>query len=73
MEKKKYTGTVIWFNSGDGYGFIFHEGHKDLFVHFSDLVQEGFRTLKKDQVVEFEIGENNKGIPKAIEVVVISG
>jgi len=64
----KYTGTVIWFNPKPGYGFITRTGEEDLFVHFSDINCEGFKTLKKGQIVSFGIGTNNKGQPKAIEV-----
>jgi CspA family cold shock protein len=71
----KYIGIVIWFNNKPGYGFIEWEkgGAKcaDLFVHFSDIVCDSFKTLKKGQKVSFGIGENNKGQPKAIEVVVL--
>lgn len=74
-ENKKYSGTVIWFNTTTGVGFLAWSGSKDgqdMFVHFSDLVdQPGFKTLKKDQKVEFEIGKNNKGQDKAVEVRVI--
>lgn len=76
---EKFEGTVIWFNAKPGYGFI--EWNKngvkqeDMFVHFSDIVSEpgSFRTLKKGQVVSFGLGTNNRGEPKAVEIVVISG
>ena len=67
----KFNGVVIWFNPSRGYGFIKREGEEDLFVHFSDIVCDGFKTLKKGQVVEYGLGTNNKGDPKAIEVEVI--
>jgi len=70
-----YTGTVIWFCNKNGYGFIKWEKdgvlQKDMFVHFSDINCEGFKTIKKDQVVSFEIGTNHHGQPKAINVTVI--
>lgn len=73
----KYTGTVVWFNPKAGYGFISWEkdgvAQKDCFCHFSDLQMEGFRTLKKGQTIEFGIGQNKHGDPKAIEVKVIDG
>ena len=68
---EKYEGTVIWFNPKPGIGFIDWEGDADMFVHFSDIVCEGFKTLKKDQKVSFGVGQNNEGRPKAIEVTVI--
>ena len=64
-------GMVIWFDNKSGYGFIEREGDKDLFVHFSDIICEGFKTIKKGQRVTFGIGKNNKGDPKAIEVVIV--
>lgn len=66
-----FEGVVIWFNPGSGYGFIDWEDDEDMFVHFSDINYEGFKTLKKGQRVSFGIGKNNKGEPKAIEVNVI--
>jgi len=72
IQKNKYIGTVVWFNSKPGYGFIKRDNEKDLFVHWSDIVSEGFKTLKKGQVVEFMIGENVRNEPKAIEVVILS-
>lgn len=67
----KYVGKVIWFKPKPGFGFIDWEGENDLFVHFSDIVSEGFKTLKKDQKVSFGLGENNRGQPKATEVTVL--
>jgi len=64
----KLEGTVIWFDPRAGYGFIERDGEQDLFVHFSDVVCEGFKTLKKGQIVSYGVGENNKGQPKAVEV-----
>lgn len=73
---KKYAGSVIWFDNKLGIGFLSWSGDgqnkNDMFVHFSDLQnQPGFKTLKKDQKVEFEIGSNNRGEPKAINVIVL--
>lgn len=68
---ERFTGTVCWFNNG--YGFITRdEEQKDLFCHFSDIQMEGFKTLKKGQKVSFAIGLNNKGQPKAVDIIVIS-
>ncbi len=61
-------GTVKWFNNQKGYGFILDEAGKDVFVHFSGLVMEGYKTLEEGQAVEFELTEGAKG-PQAINVV----
>jgi CspA family cold shock protein len=71
MDSEKYVGKVVWFSNVTNYGFISRPGEKDLFVHWSDIVSEGFKTLKKDQEVIFSIGLNNRKEPKAIEVVVV--
>ena len=61
-------GTVKWFNSEKGYGFIEREdGGGDIFVHYSEIQGSGFRTLEENQKVEFEIGEGAKG-PQAQQV-----
>lgn len=73
MEKEKYVGKVVWFDAKLGYGFIGRPDEKDLFVHWSDIQSEGFKTLKKGQEVAFSIGLNNHKQPKAVEVVVIIG
>lgn len=61
-------GTVKWFNESKGYGFIESESGKDLFVHFSEIQTEGFKTLREGQTVEFEEGMGQKG-PQATNVV----
>ncbi|MBE6017861.1 MAG: cold-shock protein [Lachnospiraceae bacterium] len=61
------SGTVKWFNNQKGYGFICDEEGKDVFVHYSGIIQEGFKTLKEGEAVEFEIFEGDKG-PQAINV-----
>lgn len=68
MNDKEYVGVVVWFDNKTGYGFIEREGEEDLFVHFSDIICEGFKTIKKDQKVVFGIGANKNGKPKAINV-----
>lgn len=61
-------GTVKWFNDAKGYGFIAQEGGPDVFVHFSAIQAEGFKSLKEGERVEFEITEGPKG-PQAANVV----
>ena len=62
------TGTVKWFNDEKGYGFITpSDGSKDLFVHQSDIVSEGFRTLAEGASVTYEPSQGDKG-PKAVNV-----
>jgi len=62
-------GTVKWFDDGKGYGFITpEEGGKDLFAHFSEIRSEGgFRSLKENQKVEFEVKQGQKG-PQASNI-----
>ncbi len=62
------TGTVKWFNSEKGFGFISVEGESDVFVHFSGIKGDGFRTLEEGEKVEFEVIEGAKG-PQATNVV----
>ena len=71
MEEEKYVGTVVWFSNKYNFGFISRPNEKDMFVHWSDIASEGFKTLKKGQSVSFSIGLNNRKEPKAIDVVVI--
>lgn len=61
-------GTVKWFSDSKGYGFIAREGGPDVFVHYSAIQGEGFKTLREGQEVEFELTEDVKG-PKAANVV----
>lgn len=67
-----FTGKVVWFNNKANYGFIEWEKdnlkQKDMFVHFSDINMEGYKTLTAGQNVTFEIGANFHGNPKAINV-----
>ena len=63
------TGTVKWFNTSKGYGFIApDDGTEDLFVHYSEIKTEGFASLEEGQRVEFEVGQGKKG-PCATKVV----
>ncbi|MFG6121181.1 cold-shock protein [Thalassobacillus sp. B23F22_16] len=62
------NGTVKWFNAEKGFGFIEVQGEDDVFVHFSAIQGEGFKTLEEGQAVEFEVTEGNRG-PQAANVV----
>lgn len=62
------NGTVKWFNAEKGYGFIQVEGGNDVFVHFSAIDEEGFKSLEEGQEVTFEIVEGDRG-PQAANVV----
>jgi CspA family cold shock protein len=55
------TGTVKWFNAEKGYGFISREDGPDVFVHFSNIQMQGYKTLEEGQRVEFEIAQGRKG------------
>jgi CspA family cold shock protein len=63
-------GKVKWFNEKKGFGFIEQDGGKDLFVHYTAITSEGFKTLSEGQRVSFEVEETTKG-PKAKNVQVI--
>ncbi len=65
-------GKVKWFNTAKGYGFIEREGEKDVFVHYSNIEQDGFKDLKQGQSVVFQIIETDKG-PQARSVALIDG
>ena len=62
-------GTVKWFNADKGYGFISREDGDDLFVHFSEIKMDGFRTLDEGQAVSFEVTEGQQGKLQASNVV----
>lgn len=59
---ERLTGVVKWFNASKGYGFLGREGGPDVFVHFSAIESDGFRTLKEGQQVEFSIEQGPKGL-----------
>ncbi|CAC7100454.1 CSD family cold shock protein [Staphylococcus aureus] len=61
-------GTVKWFNAEKGFGFIEVEGENDVFVHFSAINQDGYKSLEEGQAVEFEVVEGERG-PQAANVV----
>ena len=59
---ERINGTVKWFNGTKGYGFLARDGGDDVFVHFSAIQEEGFKTLAEGQVVEFEVKQGDKGL-----------
>jgi CspA family cold shock protein len=61
-------GKVKWFNAEKGYGFIAREGDPDIFVHFSAIQQDGYKSLREGEEVEFELVESERG-PQAQQVV----
>lgn len=63
-------GTVKWFNATKGYGFISQEDGDDLFVHFSEIQGEGYKTLEEGQAVTFEVTTGNNGKKQASNVTV---
>ena len=58
----RITGRVKWFNDAKGFGFIEREGGPDVFVHYSAIQSDGFRSLKENDRVEFEVREGPKGL-----------
>jgi len=70
MAEKRSKGTVKWFNAEKGYGFISQENGDDLFVHYSEVQSDGFRSLNEGDKVEFEITQGKKGL-QASKVIVI--
>ncbi len=64
------TGTVKWFDSKKGYGFITGEDDKEVFVHFSGVMTDGFKSLNEGQQVEFELGNGSKG-EQAVNVKIV--
>ena len=60
------TGTVKWFNNAKGYGFVTpDQGDQDIFIHFSAIVMDGYKTLKEGQKVQFDLQEGPKGLHAA--------
>lgn len=64
------TGFVKWFNNEKGFGFIDYKPNKDIFVHYSAIKMEGYKTLKEGDYVTFDLIDTNKGL-QALNVVVI--
>lgn len=62
---ERQTGTVKWFNDAKGFGFISREAGEDVFVHYSALEGDGFRTLREEQRVEFAVEQGPKGLRAA--------
>jgi cold shock protein len=69
IRSERVIGTVKWFNSAKGYGFLAREGGEDVFVHFSAIQSDGFRNLVEGQKVEFTIEAGPKGLQAANVVV----
>jgi cold shock protein len=67
---ERIQGTVKWFNSSKGYGFISQENGDDVFVHFKSIIGDGYKTLNENDKVEFVVTDGQKG-PQAEEVQVI--
>lgn len=61
-------GTVKWFNVQKGYGFITDSEGKDVFVHYSNLIMDGFKALNEDDIVNFELGAGKDGREQAVDV-----
>ena len=57
----EHTGKVAWFNNAKGYGFLTYEGGPDVFVHYSAIASEGYKSLQEGDQVEFEIVQGQKG------------
>ena len=64
-------GKVKWFDNKKGYGFILAEDGHEVFVHYTGIVSEGFKSLSEGQAVEYEIGSNDKGM-QAVDVKVVA-
>jgi CspA family cold shock protein len=62
MSNNRVTGTVKWFNATKGFGFLAQPDGEDVFVHFSAIQTEGYRTLQEGQTVEFTVSKGPKGL-----------
>ena len=72
---ERIRGTIKWFSNTRGYGFIAPEGGgSDIFVHFSNIQMEGYKTLNENQEVEFEVGtieKNGRAMSNALEIIIV--
>ncbi len=66
----QYKGTIKWFNNAKGYGFIGREDAPDLFVHYSSIQQDGYKSLREGDQIEFDVVQGAKG-PQADQVIVV--
>jgi CspA family cold shock protein len=66
----QYKGTIKWFNNAKGYGFVGREDEPDLFVHYSSIQQDGYKSLREGDQIEFDVVQGTKG-PQADQVVVL--
>lgn len=64
-------GTVVWFNNAKGFGFVSHDGGPDVFVHYTSIQSDGYKSLKEGDKVRFNIIQGEKG-PQADQVVILS-
>jgi cold shock protein len=67
----QYKGSVKWFNNAKGYGFLGRDGGNDVFVHYSSIQLDGYKSLKEGEVVEFDVIQGVKG-PQADKVIRVS-
>jgi len=66
----QHKGVIKWFNNAKGYGFVGREGAPDLFIHYTSIQQDGYKTLREGDEIEFEVVQGVKG-PQADQVVVV--
>jgi CspA family cold shock protein len=70
-KSQQYQGVVLWFDPQKGYGFVKQDhSDEDIFLHFTNLQVDGFKTVKPNQRVAYDVGENHRG-PQAVNVVVL--
>jgi CspA family cold shock protein len=65
----QFSGVVRWFNNAKGYGFVGHDGGPDVFVHYSAIQSEGYKTLKEGEAVDYDIVQGERGKPQADSVI----
>jgi cold shock protein len=69
---ERFTGNVVWFNNGKGFGFLSRTDGPDVFVHYSSIYSEGYKSLKQGDTVEFSVVTGEKGRPQADRVVLLA-